>query len=353
MKTTAELVKQVAETISLPLLEEDRFNATSVTLALNNALDEKITPELVHMNSEFLVVRQVFPLKSSTGVAVYPQLRIPIPNRAFARILREIKYLPESKILPTDEINVPQTSIAEFDTLAKTNYGTAPVAFYIQNDTVNLVADKNNQSGSIVLYYYLKPNKLIYSQFPSFYADITNIQSLINNNYSFTFNSFSLTEPSLSQSYLYDIVRKSTGAVVAHNLRGSYLTPNTSMIFTFTNADEINNIKTYQDGNYPVNTLTSGISPELELVLADTSYRSTLPEEWDNLLVYHTCSKILEALGDFEGLAQNEKRIVDLKKRITDAFSSRVKGERKKIIDRRNIANYQKLNQYYTPRISR
>ena len=154
MKTIQELIRIVQDRISLPLDDDDRWSTIAVVNAFNDALDDRLTPDLVAQFNNHLVHRSVFALNQ------YPLKSIPIPNRAVSRAIREVKYLPSGLISTEDEINCLAITLDEKDVYAKDPafYNSNVPYVFMENDYLRFIG--GDTSGSIVIYYSLEPSTL-------------------------------------------------------------------------------------------------------------------------------------------------------------------------------------------------
>jgi hypothetical protein len=326
MKTVTQLIADIQDEISLPLTDEDRWNTTAVISALNNVMVQKVVPDILSYGSEYLVFRQVISL------ANYSNNIIPVPKRAYGRMLREIKYLPLGQTSQTSEVNIPQISMVNADSSQSINY---PFYCYFRNDALHLHRQDNSgvDTGSVVLYFYLKPSTIVNTT--TQFATITDVAT------STTYTVITVpsvgaelnTYCSTSETKMFDVLRVSTGAIVAYNIP---LERNTSTTFRFVSAllspTEMAN---YQTGGLPVTTTLN--TEELVLVPAGSCQYSTISEDFDQLLVYYTCSKILSSIGDVQSLEVNEQNIKDLKAHYANVFGSRLAGEPQKVVNRNGI----------------
>lgn len=331
MKTIQELILAVQDRISLPLDDDDRWSTTALVNAFNAALDDKLTPELVSKNSNYLVQRQVFPIGSN-----YPLNAIPIPNRAVGRSLREVKYLPSGKTKSIDEINCLAISLDEKDKYINDPafYGTLTPFVYIEND--NLVFIGGDTTGSIVMYYSLDTSTI--ENTSGKYATITNWQT----NPVATASNSTLWDAyvgSGSTKYV-DIYRKSTGAILKANV--SVTRSGTTYTINNLSSDEIAQLKVNQSGGFASTSPYAIIAPndaELLLVPAGSCEFSTIPYEYDQLLVLYVCERVLESLGDTEGLQVTMAKIKETQESIARVSENRLGGEKRKLEDRRSVAN--------------
>lgn len=334
MKTIQELILDVQDRISLPLDDDDRWSTAALVRAFNNALDDKLTPDLVSEGSNYLVHRDVVALKVN-GVSVYPLNSIPLPVRAVGRALREVKYLPSGKTKIEEELNCPAISLEEKDMFVESNdlYTSDVPYVFIENDNLRLVG--GSPDGSIVFYYSLEPSTL--ENTSGKYATITNwSNSTITATAGAAWNTHQATET----TKFVDIYRKSTGAILKSNVRAS----RSSDTYTISglSAEEIKQLQSNQTGGFPVGGVQSPFESDLLLLPAGKSEFATIPYEFDQLLVLYVCERVLESLGDTDGLQVVMAKIKETRDSISRVTGNRLQGERRKLTDRRSIARIQR-----------
>lgn len=333
MKTIQELIEAVQDRISLPLDDDDRWSTVALVRAFNAALDDKLTPDLVSEGSNYLVHRDVIPLKVN-GVSVYPLNSVPLPVRAVGRALREVKYLPAGKTKSEEELNCPAISLDEKDMFVEsTDIYTSDVPYvFIENDNLRLVG--GSPDGSIVFYYSLEPSTL--ENTSGKYATVTNWQT----NITATSGGTAWDSHLPSGVKFVDIYRKSTGAILKSNVRMTR-TGNTYSSIVL-DVNEIAQIKANQPGGFPVGGVEAPYESDLLLLPAGKAEFSTIPYEFDQLLVLYVCERVLESLGDTEGLQVVMAKIKETHDSISRVTGNRLQGERRKLTDRRSIARIQR-----------
>jgi hypothetical protein len=97
-------------------------------------------------------------------------------------------------------------------------------------------------------------------------------------------------------------------------------------------------ITAFQSGGFPIVSAT--YSPNLIILPAGQSQYSALPKEYDNMLVYYACQRVLESLGDTEGLMVNQQQLERTQNSIQSAYGARLKGETRKITNRRGLLTH-------------
>jgi hypothetical protein len=339
MKTIQELILDVQDRISLPLDDDDRWNTSALIRAFNNALDDKLTPDLIAEGSNYLVHRDVVAL-TANGVPVFPLNSIPINKRAVGRALREVKYLPAGKTKIEDELNCPAISLEEKDMFSTESeiYGSSVPYVFLENDSLRLVG--GDLAGSIVMYYSLEPSTL--ENTSKRYATITGWSGTTITASSGDVNT-TPSDDSVWDAYFasgtkfVDIYNKSTGAIIKPNVRVTR--SGSSYTIAGLSDDEINQIKVYQPGGFPV---SGPYESELLLLPAGKAEFSTIPYEFDQLLVLYVCERVLESIGDTEGLGIVMGKIKETRDSISRVTGNRLQGERRKLTDRRSIARIQR-----------
>lgn len=331
MKTIQELILDVQDRISLPLDDDDRWSTAALVRAFNNALDDKLTPDLVSEGSNYLVHRDVIALKVN-GVSVYPLNSVPLPVRAVGRALREVKYLPAGKTKIEEELNCPAISLEEKDMFVESNdlYTSDVPYVFIENDNLRLVG--GSPDGSIVFYYSLEPSTL--ENTSGKYATVTNWS---NSTITATAGAAWDTHQATGTTKFVDIYRKSTGAILKSNVR-AVRSSNTYTISGLS-TEEIVQLQSNQPGGFPV---SGPYESDLLLLPAAKSEFATIPYEFDQLLVLYVCERVLESLGDTEGLQVVMAKIKETRDSISRVTGNRLQGERRKLTDRRSLARIQR-----------
>lgn len=325
MKTIQELIRIVQDRISLPLDDDDRWSTTAVVDAFNHALDDKLTPDLVSENTNYLVQREVFTLSN------YPLRSIPIPNRAAGRIVREVKYIASGTAI-IDEVNCLAINLEDKDkySIDPTFYNSKVPYVFIENDNVRFIG--GDGTGSIAIYYSLEPSTL--QNTSGQYSTITNISGTtitVSTESAAWTSFFSATTGTIKY---VDIFRKSTGSIIKANVKLTRASATTYTIGILS-TDEINQIKINQAGNFT----DTAFDNELLILPANKSEFSTIPSEYDQLLALYVCERILESLGDNEGLQITVAKIKETKDSISRLSQNRLVGEPNKLEDRRTLAN--------------
>jgi hypothetical protein len=333
--SVTELIQRVKSRISLPD-NDDRFTPNEIVDVMNDVMEEFVIPELMKYMEEYLVVKQVVKLRTG-GQENFPDYLIPLPTRAYGLTLRNVKYRRAGDTEDYQNINIPY--IAPEDEEFRQgdrdlNFRGHSLGFYFQGPAIKLIGNPTSLDGELILSFVIKPSKLVNRT--SDFAPISNItvQSTFlrasSTSIGAEFDSW-LSAPS---TRLVDILHVPSGHILAFNQRATRSGSNYDLIDL--KSSELKNFSKYQSGGLPLNT-AQGFSSEVYLIRAGESQFSQLPKEYDNLLIYATCGRILEALGDTDGLQVNSMQMDKVIQSIKSAYGKRSQGEGKKITNRRGL----------------
>ena len=336
MKSITELIADAKDRASVPA-DDERITDALVLKLLNQVTQEFIYPTLLKISEEFNVVKTLVPLTTTAGTPAFPNSLIPLPKRAYGRVLREIKYFDNSQNL----YNIPYVSLEDEDKfMAGSSYSASPFGFHFVGDAVKLVGiDVAKLTGKLVLHYIIEPNTL--EQATTLYGPVYNIDYVGSEIRFWRDSTESLPEfeaysPFNGQTKLYDLYRKSSGAIIAADLP---LTRDIGVDYDYfkttqLTVDNVQDLENFQDGGFPV---TGAYESDLLLIPAGRSQFAAIPYELDNLLAQKVAGRVLEIIGDTEGLQVNDTRVRDIMMQVTSALGNRSRGESKKVVNRRSI----------------
>jgi len=150
-KTTDELVEMVKRKIALPIFQST-FSKQDVIDFLNEEMMISQIPSLLQYHEEYFVFKKEIPLVNHVS-------RYPIPDRSIGMRLRDIKYVDSNRNyfdmsqIPADDKAFFQRAIGSNQALHK---------FYIEgNDIVLTPTFMASPSGSLALFFYIRPNQLV------------------------------------------------------------------------------------------------------------------------------------------------------------------------------------------------
>ena len=333
-KSLVDIIASINRKGTIPSGDK-RFNATGTMEAfVDEALINDVYPTFVPLNENFNVVKDVVSMSSTehgTGL-------VPLPIRCYAQGIREVKWRADSD---SGLVNMPRVSLDDTDLYDYSDFGPSDAyrGFHPLGDAIQLVGsreeDFQNISGETLFHYVPRP--------PAMTQDTT-IEVLITDvSYSSGTTTFTLdTIGAGFNTYLpdagikkVDIYRKTTGGIVAH----SVLVTRSSSTLTTTQLTEAqaNGFEAWQPGDFP---LATGFDAALIVTPEDQSLRTPLPTILDDYLETCVVSRMLLYIQDDKGYSMNEDKRRRTKADLIKMLGRRVRGEGKKITNRRGIGAY-------------
>lgn len=395
--TSDDLISAIKRKISFPI-SSNTFSEDDILKFASEEMMISQVPSVLQYHEEYYVDFEILPVLINKS-------RYPIPSRAIGMKLRDVFWSDDaiiagqpygnlfemSRILPDDKAFF-QRSIGANQQLAK---------FYIENDNVVIVPPiTGTTTGSIVLFYYLRPNQLVLneraSQVTGFIKNITIANaSIVAGNEFFindtifqavtsgaTGNQFviggtsiitagnlatAITNSGLATAtnsgtaivsitytdFTYVFDKQSSGGIVIDDQTSITLD---SVVSNLTNGSIVDFIQRnggHKILNFDVTIPAAGVSSGLimfddsdipeTLVIGDyicSQYETIIPQIPDDLhtaLAERTCARILAALGDTQGLQMSEAKIADIEKQQGRMVDDRVEGSPKKISARHSL----------------
>lgn len=150
--TSDQLVESVKLNIMFPVAQ-NTFTAENILAFANKELITSQVPSILQFHEEFFVTKLEIPLKSHQSV-------YPIPERALGLRIRDLYYRDSSHNL-TEMTRV--TGNDDFFTYGSGS-GTPPYKYKLEGNDIHLIpfiGDVSLVGGSIVFFYYLRPNQLV------------------------------------------------------------------------------------------------------------------------------------------------------------------------------------------------
>lgn len=212
-KTTNDLIEMVQRKIAVPIYQ-GTFSNQDIINFLNEEMTISQLPSVLSYHEEYYVTSMAVPL-------VLGQSRYPIPNRAVAMRLRDIKFQDQSgNIFDMTQIKAEdkaffQQSIGQNEPVYK---------FYIEgNDIVLTPKFVQNPTGGLVFYFYIRPNQLVEDSNAALISTFTKNLVISNNAQIIPASSsvtvgFTVFNPSLAPQSNTDFLVGATAANTATNL---------------------------------------------------------------------------------------------------------------------------------------
>jgi len=327
----------------------------SVTTDLLNftieEMQETIWPELIRFGEEYLLVSEYFPIKNSSGQTNYPNNIIPIPSRAFARTIREVKLI-NTEDLENGTVdykqNVPwinledETYYNDYALRGREDvYQTSEFGCFLISDGIKFTKDFYDSNKTVEIRYVSQPPSIESSS--TLNGDINQLTyDSINDLVVFGIDSVGTdlnTFCADTATTVFDIYRKSSGALLFANV--TLTRDGTDFSTANLSSSDMVTLASFQEGGFngTSNTLTTGYSSELMIVPAKRTNYIPLHSSFINLLQIAVTIRYLRSTGDTEMLSREEARYNDVLRKLRDVHKDRFRGEPKRIFPNRGFLN--------------
>lgn len=273
---------------------------------MNEEMMIGLVPSILQMKEEYFMFKHITPLVS--GKSKYP-----VPERALANKLREVCFRDSTDKLVGNEYEMTQIAIDDRYTGLSNGTGSADFTgfrrFYMMgSDLVLHPSVGPSPYGSLAFYYYLRPNTIVKETQVATITDIDRTLGTI---------SVANVPTAFSISLTYDFIK----AKSPHNI-----------------LEIDQNITGINTSTKTITTSISTIPEDLEvgdfLALSGESCIPNVPTELHMVLAQRVAQRVLEALGDTEGLNNATAKVIEMESKLTTMISSRVEGAPRKVVNR-------------------
>ncbi len=302
--TVNDLVTSVKARASVPESDGTITSQDLIRFA-NEDLDENIIPLILSTREEYYLTYKDFDIVSG-------QLEYDIPYRAIGMRVRAIKPIVDGKE-GTLFSHIPLELVDNYD--FDTNRG-----FYLRNDKIVFVNPlySGGSGGAFRVYFYLRPNDLVLTtrvgtiesiDTATNTVTVTSFPSVINDNSEIDF----IQSTPNHRTYAYDIPVSSVSAA-SRQITASSLP------------------STLQVGDY--------------VCLAGETPTPQMPVDVIPVLEQAVVCKVLESIGDTEGLNNATKRLQKLEQRLMAVLDSRVESPGRKAVNPNSLLTGRKKSRY-------
>jgi len=311
--TTSALVNTIMRRALIPT-DQSTFTSDDIQDIMNEELGIHVLPMLIRAHEEYSVIDEDVPLTSDTS-------RYKIPYRAVGNKLREVQYVDSSG----SPFEMTRVSLEDRPETQRGYTNNRYMQFYLQDDNVVLLNDQLS-SGSLRMSYYVRPNTLVKDNRAGI---ITNVAKGATQTV-FTLAAF---PDHFSSTTVFDFIQgKSPNKIKAFDITVDSL-DSVALTLTFNNSD-----LTAVD-------LAGSTPKELTFLIGDHIMKESetivpqLPTELHPILAQRTAVKLLEALGDTEGMRNAQQELERMEYNANTLIENRAEGSPQKIRNRHSTLN--------------
>lgn len=380
--TSTELIAAVKRKMSMPIAQVT-FSEDEILDFASEELFLAQIPSILQFHEEYLVYTETVSLENSVS-------RYDLPKRAIGMKLRDLFYQDTSgNLYPMANIG-----LGNADTYSNNNGGNTPRGFYVESDEIVLVPSiQGGVTGSLVMKYYLRPNSLVLNERAaisnSFVKIITIVNASMVSGDTLTIGALTLTAgtdfaigasatatatnivTAITTDGTYDAVASTSSLSVLYDeLDLSFSTSNSAGIDIDTQigiqcdaipehfeegmlVDFLQTEGGHRTYSFDIEVPVGGVTTESiffdegqipsKFVIGDYLCESNeciipqIPSDLHTLLAERTCARIMEALGDKDGVLSANTRMADLESRQAVLIDNRIEGAPRKIVNRNSL----------------
>jgi hypothetical protein len=278
--TTSDLLASVKTKAMIPL-NQDTFTENDIFSLATEELQSYIMPLVMSVREEYYLFEEDIDIVS--GVSGYR-----IPSRAIGSRLRDVVLLSSGNSTSSLPRLTPEETV-----------GTKPTtpAFSLRSETIILHPKPTNSSDKLRLSYFIRPSKLV---------NTLRVASILSIDTTAKTVTVSNVPSNMTVSSKIDLIPGKGGCI--------------PLAIDQDISSIVNNVIT-------LNSIPGDLVAGDDIVLAEESSRISAPIEFRTLLEQAVVIKILEALGDTEGLRNALTKLSQQEKHMLTLISPRVEGE--------------------------
>lgn len=296
--TTTDLIESVKKRGGVPT-SQSTFETDDFLRFGNEELQMGVVPFLMAIREEYFVTYTDTAVVNSQGA-------YDIPSRAIGGKLREIIYVGSGN----QQMSLARIQVDEIPSIDNTiNTGT-PNYFYFQGNKLHVLPTPNSGSGTLRLYYFLRPNNLVPVN------EAARIVSIDTGTNSIVVNELPTT---MTTGTVCDFVQA--------------LPP-------FETLEQDTTITNVASTTITFASLPDGLAAGDYLCLQKESPVPQIPVELHSMLAQRMAIKCLESLGNREQMNYAQAKLDKMEVELRGLMANRVEGEPQKISNSNNIMGY-------------
>lgn len=314
--SASDLITSVRNRGSIPTAAGSGITDDDILRYANEEIHESIAPIVLRVKEEYFVWTETIELTG--GVSKYR-----INPRSMGNKLRDVMYLDEGG----NSWSLPLISREHIDYYEPSTGVGYPDGFYLEGNDLILIPNLTNSPvGVLEVSFFFTPSQLVAS---SQARQITAVDTATN---TITVDSI---PTNFTSSSIYDIHSQFPGAeplrfdltVASIDSGAGTITFNTG---TDKSIDRINNSDPQVQERLPVQVGDW-------VCVQGQSARIQLPKEAHALVAQATVCRVLEAMGDSQGLQNAAQKLMKMESQLISLLEGRVQGAKKKLVNRGGV----------------
>lgn len=321
--TSSQLIADVKRKAMIPQ-NQSTFTDDDFLAIANDEMLIGLLPSILKVHEEYYVYPE-------TQALISNQSTYPIPYRAVGQRLRDLFWTDDNG----NYRNMARVSPDDKDIFQQSYIATQFLFFYIEGNSYTLIpAVGNGPPGSLKTTYYMRPNALVTEDRVATIQNIT--IDTVNNVTTFTVDQI---PKGFTTNQLLDILQTRPGhKLIKYDLNAAEIsTTNLTISFPIT---DLNTSDTQLDSSIIVGDY---------IAFAGECIIPQCPPELHSVLVQRVIARVLDALGDAQGLNNANVKLQEMETKTLQIIDNRVEGAPEKVTNRRGLLRNGKMfRRWYT-----
>lgn len=298
---SADIIVSVKRRCLVPL-NQSTFTEEDLLAFADEEMSIGLVPSVISAHEDYLMYTEVVPMNVD-------QTRYPIPYRSIGNRLREISFEDQSG----NVFEMTRIGVGEIPFYNLSSAGSRAYAFYVENNEIVLTPQNAGPftDAKLRMTYYMRPSTLVMPE------EVATISSIDRNTGIIQLNNlptdFVVTE-------LLDLIKVQS--------------PNKILNFDVTPLAINSTSKTI---TLNVDDIPDSLAAGDQIALAEESCIPQVPSDLHVVLAHRVAARVLEALGDTEGLQNANVKLAEMEKKTQSIIDNRVEDAPLKCSNRHSI----------------
>lgn len=292
-----DLIAAVKRKIMAPI-NQATFTDDDILAFADEEMSLGLVPSILQLHEDYLMYTEKIPLEANVT-------KYDIPYRAIGNKLREVQFTDSSQtIYPSTRIGVGDLNYFNTQTVQQS------YAFYVENNQICLVPLNFSPAADtyIILTYYMRPNVLVPVANVATVNSIDRVTGIVQ---------LSNMPTLFASGQLYDLIKvQSPNKTLDYDILPISVNT-TSQTMTFNLAD-----------------IPDALAPGDNIALAEECAIPQVPSDLHIVLAHRTSARLLEAMGDTEGLQNSNAKLAEYEAKTMTLIDNRVEDAPKKAVQR-------------------
>lgn len=299
--TSNDIIASVKRRIMVPL-NQATFEESDLLAFADEEMSLGLVPSILVVHEDYLMFTETVPMVDSVT-------RYQIPYRSVGNKLREISFQDQSG----NVYEMTRIGVADVPFYNVTSAGARAYAFYVENNEIVLTPQNAGPfvNSNLLMTYYMRPSTLVL----------------------------------LDEVAVISSIDRDTGIIQLSNLPEDFVI---TEVFDLIKVQSPNKILNFDVSAVSINSTSKTITLDPDdipaslaagdhIALSEESAIPQVPSDLHVVLAHRVATRVLEAIGDTEGLQNANQKLGEMEKKTQALIDNRVEDAPMKINNRNSI----------------